>query len=115
VTAQSVPASEQAPAQSAPVADAVEPQKRPPPRRWLDRKKLLEKVSVSYPKLWDEMRKGEFPLPYYIGTKPMWADDEVDQNMVKRPREPQKKEQEIKQSGLRPPTSLKNLKGKTGR
>jgi predicted DNA-binding transcriptional regulator AlpA len=93
--AQSVPASELAQAQSSPVANEVEaPPRR---RRWISREKLLEKVGdTSYPKIWDLMRQGAFPRPYYIGTKPVWDDDEVDQLMEKLPREPQKQKKEVK-------------------
>jgi predicted DNA-binding transcriptional regulator AlpA len=77
---------------------------------------MREKVGdTSYPKIWTLMQQGAFPRPYYIGTKPVWEDAEIDQVIEKLPREPQKKEQEVKHSGPRPPTSLKNLKRDTRR
>jgi len=54
--------------------------------RWLDRRRLLEKVPLSYPTIWKQMKRGEFPAPVVVGFKNFWAEDEVDAYLAGRPR-----------------------------
>ena|SRR5215831_21280506 len=54
--------------------------------RWLDRRRLLEKVPLSYPTIWKQMKRGEFPAPVVVGSKNFWAEDEVDAYIASRPK-----------------------------
>jgi predicted DNA-binding transcriptional regulator AlpA len=48
------------------------------PKKYLDRRQLLQRYPYSYPCLWGKMRRGEFPLPRVLGGKNIWAEDELD-------------------------------------
>jgi predicted DNA-binding transcriptional regulator AlpA len=51
----------------------------PTSKRYIDRKRLLLKVPLSYPSIWARMKRGQFPAPYVDGGKNFWDEDEVDQ------------------------------------
>jgi predicted DNA-binding transcriptional regulator AlpA len=54
--------------------------------RLLDRKQLLEKVPMSFQKVWELMRRGEFPAAREIGTKAVWLESEVDAWVLELPK-----------------------------
>jgi predicted DNA-binding transcriptional regulator AlpA len=57
------------------------------PVRFLGRKEVENKVGVSYPTIWDWMRKGRFPRSRKIGDqKVSWLESEVDDWMISRPK-----------------------------
>ena len=58
----------------------------PRPRRYIDKRQLLEKVPLSYVSIWKRMKSGEFPAPYVHGNKNNWDEDEVDSYLASRPR-----------------------------
>jgi predicted DNA-binding transcriptional regulator AlpA len=55
-------------------------------KRFIDRKRLLQKLGLSYPSVWKRMRAGKFPLPYVDGQKNFWDEDEVDAYLAALPR-----------------------------
>jgi predicted DNA-binding transcriptional regulator AlpA len=55
-------------------------------RRYIDKRRLLEKVPLSYPSIWKRMKRGEFPAPRYDGSKNIWDEAEVDAYLASRPK-----------------------------
>ena len=51
----------------------------PAVRKIISKRQLLETIPLSYPTIWQMMRKGEFPLSIVIGThgKIGWYESEV--------------------------------------
>jgi predicted DNA-binding transcriptional regulator AlpA len=46
--------------------------------RLIDRKTLLARVPMSYPRIWKLMREGAFPRGRAIGGRTFWLEREVD-------------------------------------
>ena len=63
------------PTEHAPERDA------PAVRRLIRKSQLLDLVPLSFPTIWEMMRRGEFPLPVKLGSAPnapsAWFEDEV--------------------------------------
>ena len=56
--------------------------------RLLTRAQLLEIVPLSYPTIWELMRRGEFPKALRIGQKKVaWREDEIRGWIESRPRQ----------------------------
>ena len=53
-----------------PVATVMVPCEQSP--RFLSRKQLCEKLSLTFPFVWRLIRRGEFPEGRSIGRKPVW-------------------------------------------
>jgi predicted DNA-binding transcriptional regulator AlpA len=55
------------------------------PVRLIDRKTVLNKVPMSYPRIWAMMRDGLFPRGREIGGRTFWIESEVDDFINNRP------------------------------
>jgi prophage regulatory protein len=54
--------------------------------RFLSRKEVLAKIPLTYPHIWDLMRKGKFPRSRQVGEKRVgWIESEIDEWMNARP------------------------------
>jgi len=53
--------------------------------RLLNKKQVLALVPVTFATLWTWIRRGEFPAPRTIGTRPMWLETEVAEWITTRP------------------------------
>ena len=51
----------------------------------LNKKQVLALVPVTFVTLWTWIRRGEFPAPRTIGTRPMWLEAEVAEWITTRP------------------------------
>ena len=55
------------------------------------KKKMLDRVGLSYPTVWQRMREGTFPRPVRISEGPnpqvRWFQEEVDAWVANRPRQ----------------------------
>jgi predicted DNA-binding transcriptional regulator AlpA len=49
----------------------------PPTRRLLSRKEVCEMTGISYPTIWQHMRRGTFPQSRAVGGRSFWLSDEV--------------------------------------
>ena len=49
-----------------------------PPERLVSKGELLERTGLSFPTIWQMMRRGEFPLARVVGGKSMWLSSDVD-------------------------------------
>ena len=58
----------------------------PAVRRIISKRQLLEAIPLSYPTIWEMMRKGAFPLSVVIGGKVGWFEDEVADWQARRKR-----------------------------
>jgi predicted DNA-binding transcriptional regulator AlpA len=47
------------------------------PRKIISRRVLLERVPLSYAKIWMLMRAGKFPRPLEIDRRSVWVESEV--------------------------------------
>ena len=59
------------------------------PRRLISKRQMLEMVPLSYPTIWDRMRRGEFPLSVKLddaGNRVFWFADEIQTWINDRPR-----------------------------
>ena len=54
-------------------------------KKLIDRKTVLAKVPVSYPKIWAMMRDGVFPRGREVGGRTFWIEAEVDAWIDGRP------------------------------
>jgi predicted DNA-binding transcriptional regulator AlpA len=53
--------------------------------RFISKKEMLERVGVSYQKIWRLMQAGEFPRSRKVGTKSVWLEHEVDEWIDRQP------------------------------
>jgi predicted DNA-binding transcriptional regulator AlpA len=51
----------------------------------LSRRELLERVPISYPNIWMQMRDGKFPRSRAIGGKVVWLESEIDEWITNLP------------------------------
>jgi len=56
------------------------------PQRFLVRRQLCEKVNLTFPHIWQLIRRGEFPMGREIGRKIVWLESDVDAWMLSLPR-----------------------------
>jgi prophage regulatory protein len=52
--------------------------RRTPNSRLISKKEMLSRVPLSYPTIWDLMRRGKFPRSRSIGRKVAWVESEVE-------------------------------------
>ena len=53
--------------------------------RLLTKKQVRALVPVTFPTLWAWIRRGEFPQPRTIGSRPMWVEAEITDWISSRP------------------------------
>jgi predicted DNA-binding transcriptional regulator AlpA len=53
--------------------------------RLLNKKQVLALVPVTFATLWTWIRRGEFPAPRTVGSKPMWIETVVVEWITTRP------------------------------
>ena len=58
----------------------------PDSKRYIDRKRLLQKVPLSYPSIWKRMKAGTFPAPFIDGQKNVWDESEIDSYLAALPK-----------------------------
>ena len=63
----------------------------PTASRLMDKKEVLAAVKLSYPTLWNRMRKGLFPLGISSGGRTFWHREEVEAYISALPRQVLKK------------------------
>jgi predicted DNA-binding transcriptional regulator AlpA len=66
---------------SSPITDATSLLRRDSPQRpqrLLNKSQLLDRVPLSYPSIWDAMKRGAFPRSRVVGRRVMWVEAEVD-------------------------------------
>jgi prophage regulatory protein len=51
----------------------------------LSRRELLERVPISYPNIWMQMRDGKFPRSRALGGKVVWVESEIDEWITNLP------------------------------
>ena len=56
---------------------AASPQKKSAPTRLIDKAELLTILPVTFPTVWNWMRKGKFPRGYVLNGKTVWDSAEV--------------------------------------
>jgi predicted DNA-binding transcriptional regulator AlpA len=56
-----------------------------PCSRLVGKSEVLARVSLSFPTVWDMIRKGIFPAGRIVGGKTMWLESDVDQWIATRP------------------------------
>jgi predicted DNA-binding transcriptional regulator AlpA len=62
----------------------------PKPKRLLSREQVLDRVPLSYPSILKRIGDPElpFPAPRMIGSRPFWAEEEVDAYISNLPARP---------------------------
>jgi predicted DNA-binding transcriptional regulator AlpA len=56
-----------------------------PAVRLLSKRQLLDRVPLSFPSIWQMMRRGEFPAARTIGSRPFWLESEINEWVSSRP------------------------------
>jgi predicted DNA-binding transcriptional regulator AlpA len=58
--------------------------KKTPPRL-ICKAEVLDRIGLSYPTVWNLMRRNEFPRAREMGGKTVWIESEVDAWILSRP------------------------------
>ncbi len=73
-----------------PTAEPAAGHTTPPGRKLISKAELLELLPISFPTIWELMRRGKFPLSIRLGDSPQakagWFLDEVTDWQESRPR-----------------------------
>jgi predicted DNA-binding transcriptional regulator AlpA len=71
-------------------------EKKVTPARLMSRREVMERVTISYPKIWQMMRDGKFPRGRELGGKIVWLETEIDGWIAQLPVKPLKGEKGAK-------------------
>ncbi len=58
--------------------------------RLIDKEELLARVPLSYPNIWERMKKGTFPRSRMIGDRTFWLESEIEEYIASLPVRPLK-------------------------
>jgi predicted DNA-binding transcriptional regulator AlpA len=58
------------------------------PVRLLNRHEVVAITGLTYPSIWQRMKRGEFPRSRVLGERSVWRSDEIDQWLANLPLRP---------------------------